>query len=110
VRVLFAGSSGLALGEVPRAATGVCNDSNQDRPVREPGRYKADQSHQPAARAAPGGRAAPTARLVVVLVAAGLFAGAADHDPLGFHDHGQGPVARPVLGIDGIVLDRRIEP
>src|ERR1700730_11846143 len=35
---------------------------------------------------------------------------APDHDPVLFHGHLDRTVARPVLGIDGIVLDGRVQP
>src|SRR5215216_6486188 len=51
----------------------------------------------------------PAPWLVLFLVA-GFLAGARDHDPLGLHRDRHRAVAGPVLGVDRIVLDRRVEP
>src|SRR5207247_2405478 len=39
-----------------------------------------------------------------------LVAGTADHDAVALHGDGHGTVAGPVLGVRGVVLDRRVEP
>src|SRR5437763_10049488 len=49
-------------------------------------------------------------RVVVVVVAGGALAGAADHDAIGLHKNRHGAVARPMLGVDGVVLDGGVEP
>ena len=39
-----------------------------------------------------------------------VLAGAADDDPVGLDGHRDRPVAGPVLGVDGVLLDRGVEP
>ena len=46
----------------------------------------------------------------VAVAGAGIFAGAGDHDAVGLYGHGHRPVAGPVLGVDGIVLNGGVEP
>ncbi len=54
---------------------------------------------------------APTAEPRPIVVVVGVrLAGAADHDLILLDRHLDGPVAGPVLGVDGIVLDGGIEP
>src|SRR5918998_951697 len=80
------------------------------RCVRRLGWCSATTASAPSASSAPasnaGARAARSSSVVVVLAAAGT----ADHDLVLLDRDLDGPVARPVLGVDGVVLHGRVEP